>query len=220
MGEMPPTNKKVGMFMLHMATFDDANQITEEWWVMDDGTFGAQLGISPPMGRPVADKGLDGAPNIVVATDSDVEKANLAALQAGNDAFNKRDLNAMAATWAPDVIEADQGSPADTVGTKAVTASSKMFLTAFPDGNVKALKTWAAGDYVVNVASFTGTNNGPMGPMKKTGKAVAMTVAEVVKMDAAKVKHMWRFYNSFAMAKQLGLVPEPSATPPAPPPAK
>lgn len=209
---MPATGKPVGFNLLLMQTFDDANQVTEEWWVMDDGTFGGQLGINPkeaPPGRPVATKGMDGAPIIVVATDSDVEKNNAAAFQKANDTFNGHDVKAIMADFAPDAIEADQAAPADTAGTKAIEANTKMFLGAFPDGKITTLKAWAAGDYVVGVQTFNGTNTGNMGSMKKTGKPVSLTMGEIVKLDAGKVKQVWRFYNSFAMAMQLGMVKMP-----------
>ena len=209
--EMPATGKKVGMNMLHMVTFNDANQATEEWWLMDDTTLGTQLGMpGSEGGRPVADKGMEGAPKIVVASDSDAEKANHASYQKATASFNSHDLKAMMADWAPDAVESDQASPADTVGTKDIEKNTKMFLTAFPDGKLTTLKSWAAGDYVVAVGTFTGTNTGAMGPMKKTGKPVSLTVGEVTHLEAGKVKHLWRFYNGHSMAVQLGWAPDPS----------
>lgn len=220
---MPPTSKKVGYLMLHMANFDDVNQITEEWWVMDDATIARQLGMLPPEagpGRPVLDKGQDGAPVVVVATGSDVEQGNLAAFARGVESFNKHDLKAIMADWTDDAIESDLVAPADTVGKKEIEKGTKMFLGGFPDGTVTPRNVWAAGDYVIAVSSFTGTNKGDMGPMKKTNKPVSMTVAELNKFEAGKVKQLWRFWNSTGMMTQLGLMPDPSkAAPPGGAPA-
>ncbi len=213
MGDMPASGKKVGMFMLQVTTFDDANRVTEEWWLMDDNTFGFQLGMNPPGAppqRPVADKGLDGAPIIVIANDDAAEKANLAQLLKGNDAFNKHDLAAIMADYADGAIESDQGGPADTVGKPGIEAGTKMFLAAFPDGNIISRKAWAAGQYVVSVSTFNGTNTGDMGPMKKTGKPVSMTVGDITKLDSSKITQAWRFYNGHSMMMQLGMAPDPS----------
>ena len=217
MGEMPATNKKLGQVMLHMVTFDDANRVTEEWWVSDDATMASQLGWAPkeaPPARPAMDKGLD-QPIIVIANDSDAEKANLASFHKANETFNAHDVKAMMADWAPDAIESDQGAPADVTGAAEIEKGTKMFVTAFPDGKITALKAWAAGEYVVSASTFAGTNTGNMGPMKKTGKPVSMTVGEIVKLDQGKVKQLWRFYNGHAMAMQLGLAPDPSKMMPA-----
>lgn len=215
--EMPASGKKVGMNLLHMVTFDDANQVTQEWWVMDDGTFGAQLGMPGAQGgRPVNEKGMEGAPIIVVASGSDVEKANLAGYAKGMDTFNAHDTKAMMADYADDAVESDQSSPADAVGKKAIEDGMKMFVGAFPDGKLTTLKSWAAGDYIVGVSTFTGTNTGNMGKAKKTGKPVNLTVGEISKIEGSKIKQTWRFYNSYAMAIQLGWAPDPSkAAPPA-----
>lgn len=82
---------------------------------------------------------------------------------------------------------------------------------AFSDGKVTPISLWAAGDFVVSVSSFTGTNDGDMGPMKKTGKPVKLTVAEITKFDGGKVKQLWRFWDSSAMAVQMGMMPAPAA---------
>jgi predicted ester cyclase len=215
-GEMPATNKKVGVNLLHMVTFDDANRVKEEWWILDDNTLAYQLGYLPkdaPPQRSAIEKGLD-QPEIVIANDSDAEKTNLAMVQKGNETFGSHDLKAMLADWAPDAIESDQGGPADTTGVANIEKGTKMFLTAFPDGTITARKSWAAGQYVVNVGTFAGTNTGPMGKMKKTGKPVSMTVGEVVKLDQGKIKQLWRFYNGHAMASQLGWIDDSKMAPP------
>lgn len=213
-GDMPPTGKKVGILVFHGVAYNDANLVTEEWWVMDNNSFASQLGLSPQPGRPVQDQGQGGAPVIVVATGSDTEKANLAAANKGNDDFNKHDLAASMAAWADDGIESDQASPADTVGKAGIEANAKMFMGAFSDGKITPVVAFAAGDYVFMAATFVGTNDGDMGPMKKTGKNVKATVVEFSKFEGGKVKQLWRFFDSVAMMKQMMDAP-PSATQPA-----
>lgn len=214
-GDMPAMNKKIGMMVFHGVSFNDANLITEEWWVMDGNTFANQLGMSPQPGRPLMEKGAD-APTIVVSTGNDVEKANLAATTKGNADFNKHDLAALMAGWADDGIESDQSSPADVVGKANIEQGTKMFLGAFTDGKIEPIVTLAAGDYVFQASTFVGTNDGDMGPMKKTGKNAKMTVVEISKFDAGKVKQLWRFFDSAAMAKQLGMMDDAAKAPPAP----
>jgi len=72
-----------------------------------------------------------------------------------------------------------------------------------------------AGDYVVEIGKFEGTNDHDMGKMKKTGKHVSVNFAEVTQLKDGKVAHLWRFYNSMDFAKQLGLMPAAPAGAPA-----
>ena len=212
-GGLPATGRKLGMLIFHGVGFDDANQVSEEWWVMDGNSFASQLGLSPAPGRPVVEQGAAGAPVIVVATGSDTEKANLAATAKGNDDFNKHDVAAVMAGWADDAVESDQASPADTIGKAAIEPGVKMFLGGFSDGKISPIAVWAAGDYVFQAAMFVGTNDGDLGPMKKTGRAVTMTIVELSKLDGGKVKQLWRFFDGIAMSRQLA--PPPDATRPA-----
>lgn len=213
MGDVPPSGKKIGQLLFHSVTFNDANQIADEWFIMDSNSLMAQLGMSPAPGRPVMEKGA-AAPVIVIASGSDTEKANLATSQKGNDDFNKHDVAAMIETWADDAIESDQAAPVDTVGKAKIAEGVKMFVGAFSDGKIAPISLWAAGDFVVALSTFTGTNDGDMGGMPKTGKAVKMTVAEIMHIDDGKVKQLWRFFDSGSMAVQMGLVPDPMKGPP------
>lgn len=218
-GEMPPTGKPIGLLMFHQVTMDDRNRIADEWYLVDGNALMSQLGMSPAPARPVmADDGA--APMIAVSTGNDAEKANLNVAQKGNEDFNKRDADALAASWADDGVESDQAAPADVAGKAAIAEGTKMFLGAFSDGKISPLSLFAAGDYVVSISAFTGTNDGDMGPMPKTGKPVKITVAEVTRLDNGKLKQLWRFWDSSAMAMQMGLMPAPGADAPAAPPAK
>lgn len=212
-GELPPTGKKFGQLQMHLTTVNAANQITEESWISDEGAMMAQLGMFENYGRPMMEKGMDGAPIIAVATNNETETANLGLARQGNELFNKRDMAASMALVADDAVESDQGSPADSVGKPAMEAGWKMFGAAFPDGKMTEKALWAAGDYVFSMTEFTGTMTGDMGPMKKTGKPATFTAAELVKYEGGKIKHLTRFYNGAQMALQMGWMPAPGAAP-------
>ncbi len=216
MGEMPATNKKTGQLMFHRLKLDDANRATDEWAIVDPTTLLGQLGLAPPGSppvRPVMDKGLEGAPMLVVTADDAKEKANLETVQKSNDAFNAHKVADMMATLTDDAVESDQASPADVVGKKAIEKGVTAFFAGFPDGKITGTEMWAGGDYVVQIAKFEGTNTGDMGAMKKTGKKASVDIVEVMHFKDGKIDHLWRFRNVFQMAIQLGLVPSPPAAP-------
>jgi predicted ester cyclase len=208
-GEIPPTNKKVGEFVFHSVTFNPANEVSEEVAVEDAGSLMYQLGLSPGPARAAREAGFEGAPIIVVASGDATEDANVAAVKLSGEQFAKEDVKGMSATLADDVTESDQSSARDVKGKKAVVAGTKLFLGAMGKITYDCPVAWAAGPYVVSRCNFNAVHDGNLGKLKKTGKPVALTVAEVNKLDGGKFKETWRFFNSASFATQLGLVPSP-----------
>jgi predicted ester cyclase len=211
MGEVPATNKKMGQLMFHRLTINDENRANQEWAYFDPHTMAFQLGLTPkeaPAMRPAMDKGIDGAPVVVVAADDAKEKANLEAWQKSLAAFNSKKAADYMAFYTDDAIEADHAGMKDHKGKKEIQAGAEMFHKAFPDLKVETPTTFAAGDYVVALGTFSGTNDGPLGPMKATKKKVSGEFAEVVRMKDGKIAELWRFRNGMAMAMQLGLMPQ------------
>ena len=216
MGEIPPTNKKVGQLAFHKLAINDENKATEEWEYYDPGTMIGQLGLmpkgAPPM-RPALEKGWDGAPIIVVAAETDVEKKNLEVVKKGNEAFMAKKPADWTALYTDDAFEADQAGDKDMKGKKEIQAGAETFLKAFPDIKLETKESFAAGDYVATIGTFSGTNTGPLGPMKPTKKPVTGQYAEVFLMKDGKIAGLWRFRNGMAMAQQLGLAPPPGGAP-------
>jgi steroid delta-isomerase-like uncharacterized protein len=212
-GTLPPTNKKVGFLVGQSVELtEDGRAALHERLYYDAGSMLGQLGVNPAPHRKLIEVSAAEKP-IVLATNSDVEKANLAAAPKGIEAFNKHDLNAILAMWADDGVFSDSAAPADTVGKAAMKKSYTDLFKAFPDVKLEVSKSWAAGDYVVMEGTFSGTNTGdmPSWKLKKTGKKVSQRYLEVAKIQNGKLKNSWIFDNGMAMAMQLGLVPPPGA---------
>jgi predicted ester cyclase len=216
MGDMPATNKKMGMLFFHRLAINDANKATEEWAIADASTMMSQLGMAPkgaPPHRAAMDKGMEGAPMVVVTADDAKEKANVDAYKKMVDAFNSHKTADVMAMMTPDAVEMDQESDKDHKGTKEIEKGLKDFQTAFSDGKLNNVDTWAAGDYVVAIGTFEGTNDHDMGKMKKTGKKVSSQFAEISHFKDGKIDQVWRFVNGMDMAMQLGMMPPPGAAP-------
>jgi predicted ester cyclase len=99
-------------------------------------------------------------------------------------------------------------APKDQSANESVAGLVDMF-KAFPDGALVPASIWGAGDYVVAVGRFQGTNTGPspmMGIKRATGKAVGVGYLEIARFENGKVKEDWLFYNGMAFASQLGLM--------------
>lgn len=214
--DMPASNKKVGLLMFHKVAISDANLATEEWAYMDPTTMMGQLGALPtgaPPVRPAMDRGLEGAPIVVVTADDAKEKANLENAKKAVDAINAGKLADALALMTPDAIESDQAAEKDSKGTKEIEAGLKMWLGAFKDAKLSVDNAYAAGDYVVHMGKFTGTNDKDIGKLKKTGKSVALDYAEVMLVKDGKAAQIWRFRSGVQFAMQMGLMPPPGAPP-------
>ena len=214
MPDVPATHKKFGQLVAHKLTLGDDGKAKQEQGWEDEGTFASQLGLMPgkdaPPKRAAMDKGLDGAPIVAIAADDAKEKANVELVKKSDDAFNAHKPADVMALLTDDAVETDVAAPKDAVGKKEIEKGLKDFQNAFSDGKVTA-DVWGAGDYVVSIGKFEGTNDHDMGKMKKTGKHVSVDMAEVSQIKDGKISHLWRFYNGMDFAKQLGLLPPPGA---------
>lgn len=216
MPPVPATNKKVGQLFFHKLAINEQNKAVGEWAFDDPATMMGQLGLAPkdaPPTRPAMDKSIDGAPIVVVAdTDAKKEAANLETFKKAVDAVNSRKTADLSALMTDDAIESDQAEAKDAKGKKEIEAGNKMFFTAFSDAKVNPTETYAAGDYVVAIGKFEGTNDHDLGKLKKTGKKVSLDYAEVVLFKDGKQAQLWRFRSGLQFAQQMGLMP---AAPPA-----
>lgn len=214
MGELPASNKKIGMLMFHRLAINEANKATEEWAYADPTTLMSQLGVAPkdgPAKRAALEKGIEGAPIVVVTADDAKEKANLEAVKKVTDSINAGKIADASAVFAPDALESDQVLAMDAKGAKPIENGLKMWFGAFKDAKLTVDGTWAAGDYVVETGTFSGVHDKDLGPIKKTGKPVQFDYAEVVQLKDGKITNLWRFRSGLVLAMQLGLMPAPGS---------
>ena len=207
MGPVPATNKKVGFFAAHGIELNDAGKATKEWLAYDGGTVAGQLGLMQMPHRKVVEGGWADKP-VVVASNSDTEKANVAAFNKGVEGFNKHDAPGALASAADDLVFSELTAPADRTGKKEALKGMEEMFKAFPDAKLDVKSVWGAGDYVVATGAWGGTNTGdmPSAHMKKTGKVVSVQFVEIDKFAGGKTKNIWIFSNGAAVAAQLGLL--------------
>jgi|GEM_PF-690019 len=209
-GEIPATNKRIGYVFGHLAETQHG-KVTREQQYTDMHTFLGQLGLAPGPVRKAQEQGAADKP-LVIATGSEVEKANLEVFKKYSEALDKHDAPALSAVLADDFVYSDQAAPADLTGKKEAERGLKEVWKGFSDMKMTPASLWAAGDYVVATGQLSGTNDGPVPSMKlykKTGKKVAVNYLSIARVDAGKVKKQWVFSNGLAFANQLGLVPPP-----------
>jgi ketosteroid isomerase-like protein len=208
-GTDPKTKKHFGVQVAHVAHFaDDGKAIDKDSFYADAGELAGQISGAKHV-RPAADKPWHDN-EIVIAKDDQTEKANLATINHVMDAMNDHDAESVGDLLDDKVVWSEQGMPKDwTSKAEAVKAHEGLF-KAFSDLQLSSDTEWAAGDYAIVQGTMTGTNDGPapdMGIAKPTRKAVSVKFAQLFKLKDGKVTNSWGYWNSLALAQQLGLAP-------------
>jgi predicted ester cyclase len=166
----------------------------------------AQIGLNPMPARPVATSAA-AQPTVVIAAGVPAELSNVDLLRGQMAAYNSHDAKGAGAYNAADLVFHDMGMPADQTA-KEVLAGMLQLFSGFPDAKLAPESIWGAGNYVVASGRLEATNKGPMPAMgirRPTGRTVSIRYLDIARWERGKIKEEWLFYESMAMAAQLGL---------------
>jgi predicted ester cyclase len=108
----------------------------------------------------------------------------------------------------PDLVRHSQATPGVEVRS---LEQFKEFLTqdiaTFPDAKQELHTIIAKGDKVAVYLTFTGTQDGPMGPFPATGKKVDMNFLGMFRLENGKVAEIWVEWDNLNILTQLGHFP-------------
>ena len=123
---------------------------------------------------------------------------------------NGGDLAALDVLAAPGYVNhsAPPGVPSDREGLKQLTA---LFRTAFPDGRMTIEEMVAEGDRVATRKTFRGTHQGALLDLPPTGRAVVITLLDLVRLEDGQVVESWSMADEVGMLRQLGALPSPES---------
>lgn len=129
------------------------------------------------------------------------------------DALSRRDVEAMAALWAPDGQE-HIASQVDAVGPNGVREYFTELFAAFPDFRFEILDTTTYRNRCAVRSRASGTFAGPgrFQGFVANGARVEIEVCDVVTVQDDKIQHNDAFLDSGAIARQLGFLP-PAGSP-------
>ena len=134
---------------------------------------------------------------------------------AATEAINAHDENRIRDLYAPNVAYEAPGGVKAT-GPDAATAYAMGWLNAFPDARITVHNQVAAGDWVAEEFTFTGTHketlSGPGGDIPATGRQITGRGTQVIRVENDKVAEFRLYYDQVDVLTQLGLMPEPAAT--------
>jgi predicted ester cyclase len=95
------------------------------------------------------------------------------------------------------------GLPAGRPGVKAIF---DMFRSAFPDFHSEVLDQAAEGDKVWTYKTFSGTQRGELMGIPPTGREVAWTLIDIVRIRDGQIVEHWNVVDLMGLMQQLGAV--------------
>jgi hypothetical protein len=95
-------------------------------------------------------------------------------------------------------------------GPAAIAAHAARLWDAFPDARLNATgPRLLGGAHACAPAKLLGTHLGPLGRLSPTGKALEVHVLVYAELRAGRLLRVRAFYDVWAAARELGLVPRP-----------
>lgn len=121
-------------------------------------------------------------------------------------AFNQGDLTAVDEHLSQNAV--DYQEPAGTNFCNHLKEVITMLRTAFPDLHFELHEVLAEGDIVSFRSIMTGTHQGMLQGVPPTGKKVSVPHMHFVRMENGKGTALWHLWDTAAMMRQLGVVPQ------------
>jgi steroid delta-isomerase-like uncharacterized protein len=122
------------------------------------------------------------------------------------DALSRRDVDAMAALWAPDGEE-HIASQVDVVGPNGVRAYFTELFTAFPDFALTVQTTVAQDEKIAVHWKATATMTGPLWGLDPTGAHIDIEGIDLLHVRDGLIVRNDAVPDGMALARQIGLVP-------------
>lgn len=121
------------------------------------------------------------------------------------DLINAHDIDAFGDLLAADYIEHEQ-LPGGDPTRDGVKNFFRMHLAAFPDLAMTVQDVVNGGDKVVARVRYTGTHEGEFMGMPATGRAVDVSLIDIMRFDDDGLVHEhWGVLDAMTMMQQLGL---------------
>ncbi len=124
------------------------------------------------------------------------------------DAINNRDYDLLDKLIAPDIVRHCQATPNLNIRS---LSEFKEFLKSdmktFPDSHITTAMLIAEGDKVAGYFTYSGTQQGAMGPFPATGKKADLKYLGILRIEDGKIAEMWVEWDNLAFLTQLGHFP-------------
>ncbi len=128
------------------------------------------------------------------------------------ETINAADWAAMGELLTEDFARHSQATAGPPVRSREeMIELQKAFLATAPDQRVTVHMLLAEDDKVAALATYSGTQTGPMGDFPATGRSMETQFLSIFRIEEGKIAELWVEWDNLAMLAQLGLFPPPTA---------
>lgn len=121
--------------------------------------------------------------------------------------WNNKRIDAADELISPAYVHHDPQSLQEPQGVDGYKEFVRYYLNAFPDAHFTIHEEIEHANTVVTRWSVTGTHNGDLKGIAKTGKRFSVTGISIAKMENGKFVESWNIWDALGMMQQLGVVP-------------
>lgn len=128
-------------------------------------------------------------------------------------AINDRDYDLLDKIMAHDLMRHCQATP--NLNIRSLTEFKEFLkedLKTFPDSHITTEMLIAEGDKVAGYFTYSGTQEGAMGPFPPTNKKAELKYLGILRIEDGKIVEMWVEWDNIAFLTQLGHFPPPEKT--------
>jgi len=130
---------------------------------------------------------------------------NVKALRAAHESWNKRDFAGVISNVAEGVSYTDHGRNVTLNNRDKFREWTEGWAKAFSDGRIANPQYINAGNIVVAQFTAEGTNDGPLGSMKPTGRKMSLPFCEICHFDKqGRIVSGGCYYDQYTLLTQLG----------------
>ena len=129
------------------------------------------------------------------------------------NAINDRNYDMLDEVISPGIVRHCQATPNLNIRSlDEFKEFLKVDLKTFPDSHITTEILIAEGDMVAGYFTYSGTQDGAMGPFPPTNKKADLKYLGILRIEDGKIAEMWVEWDNLAMLTQLGHFPPPEKT--------
>jgi ketosteroid isomerase-like protein len=141
-----------------------------------------------------------------------MDSKNVETLRAAHESWNRRDFQGVVRKSTEGIAYTDHGRNFTLNGRDKFREWTEAWAQAFSDARIMNPEYIDAGDTVVVQFTAVGTNDGPLGPMKPTGRKLSLPFCEIIHFDKeGRMVSGGCYYDQYTLLTQLGHI-KPLAT--------
>ena len=130
---------------------------------------------------------------------------NVKTLRAAHESWNKRDFAGVVSNAGKGLAYTDHGRNITLNTRDKFREWTEGWAKAFSDGRITNFQYIDAGDIVVAQFTAEGTNDGPLGSLKPTGRKMSLAFCEICHFDKdGRVVSGGCYYDQYTLLTQLG----------------